>query len=163
MTGRGYFLWVAGCGWLRSCAGNWSLSRCNLRRSLYFRDLRFGLSCRDGDGVSWGLGVGDAIFDSGHELWQVSLYHLLEARPKLVVEVTPGVAANRRTKIVEGIRSRSRPRGTVSSVHGDRRHHAEEVPSVQPPFSGVVTRDKNARSCVGSPPHKTVAHRRVIT
>ena len=88
------------------------------------------LSCRGGDAVPQGLGVADAIFDPGHELRDVDPHHLLDAGPKLVVEVTPRIAANRRTKIVERIRSRSRPIGTVSSVHSDRGQHAEKVPSV---------------------------------
>jgi hypothetical protein len=87
---------------------------------------------------------GDTLSDSGHELRREALHHLPDARPKFVEDVHPRVAANRRAKIVECIRGGSRPIWTVGGVDSDRRQHSEEIPSVQPPLSGVVTRDKNA-------------------
>jgi len=93
----------------------------------------------------------------------VALYHLPDTRPKLVEEVDPRVAANRRTKSSERRRSGSRPIWTVSSGDSDRSQHPEEIGRVQYPLSGVVTRDENARSCVGGPAQKAAAARRVIT
>src|ERR1035437_4409968 len=120
-------------------------------------------SGRGGDDFPRVLVVGDALFDPRHELRCVALHHLPYASPKLVVDVDPRVAANRRTKIVECLRSGSRPIWTVSSVNSDRSQHSEDIPSVQPPLPGVVTRDKNARSCVGGPTHKAVTGRSVVT
>src|ERR1017187_1167673 len=120
-------------------------------------------SGRDGDNVPRVLVVGDAFFDPRHELRCEALHHLLDARSKLVEDVHPRVAANRRTKIVECRRSGSRPVWTVSSSTSDRSQHPEEILSVQPRLSRVVTRDKNARSCVGGPAHKAAAGRSVIT
>jgi len=82
--------------------------------------------------------------------------------PKLVEEVHPGVAANRRTKIVERCRRGARPIWTVSSGDSDRSQHPEEIRGVQPPLSRVVARDKNARSGVRGPVHKATAAGRVI-
>src|SRR6266550_6273218 len=114
------------------------------------------LSCRSGTDFPWGL-VGDGRSDSEYELRRVAFYHLQDARLKLVQEVESRVAANRRTKIVECPRSGARPIGTVSSVDRDRCQYPEEIRSVQPALSGIVARDKNARSCVGGPAHKAGA------
>src|SRR5208337_2818053 len=121
------------------------------------------LPCRDEDGVPRDLVVGDALSDSGHKFRREALHHLPDAGSKFVEDVHPRVAAKRRTKIVEWHRSGARPIWTVSSVDRDRGQHAEEIPGVQPPLSRLVTRDKNARSCVGGPAHKAVASRSVIT
>ena len=122
--------------------------------------LRANLALND---LPRGVVVGDARFDPRHELRCVALQHLPDARPKLVIDVHPRVAANRRTKIAECRRSGSRPRWTVSRVGSDRSQHPEEIRGVQPPLSGAVTRDKNARSCVRGPAHKAAAGRWVIT
>src|SRR6266404_5395431 len=103
------------------------------------------------------LVVGDALFDPGHEPRCVGVHHLPDARPKLVEDVDSRVAANRRPKVVECPRSGARPIWTVSSGNSNRSYYTEEIRSVQPCLSEVVTRDKNARSCVGGPAHKAVA------
>src|SRR5271157_2801312 len=121
------------------------------------------LSCRDEDGVPRDLVVGDALSDSGYKLRREALHHLPDAGSKFVEDVNPRVAANRRTKIVEWRRSGPRPIWTVSSVDSNRSQHPVEVRNVQPPLPGVVTCDKNTRSCVGGPAHKGVASRSVIT
>ncbi len=131
-------------------------------RGHYLGGVGTTLSCRSGDDVPRGL-VGDGRSDPGHELWRVAPYDLQDARAKLVEEVQSRVAANRRTEIVECLRTGARPIGTVSSVDRDRSQHSEEIRSVQPPLAGVVTGDENARSCVGGPAHKAAAGRRVIT
>ncbi len=66
-------------------------------------------SFRGGDDVSRGLVVGDVLFDLRHELRRVALHHLPDARPELVEEVDPCIAANRRTKSLERRRWGSRP------------------------------------------------------
>jgi hypothetical protein len=106
------------------------------------------LSCRSGDDFPRRLVVGDALSDPRRELRCVALHHLPDARPKLVEEVHPRVAANRRTKIVERCRRGTRPIWTVSSGDSDRSQSPKEIRSVQPPLSGVVTR-KIALSYVG--------------
>src|ERR1017187_1042054 len=121
------------------------------------------LSCRDGDDDARGLVVGDTLFDPRHERRGEALHHLPDARLKLVEDIDPRVAANRRTKIVERRRSGARPIWTVSSGASDRSQHPEEIRSVQPSLSGVVARDKNARSCVSGSAHKAAAGRREIT
>jgi len=122
---------------------------------------------RAGDNFPRVLVVGDALFDFKHEPRRVALDHLPDARPKLVEDVHPRVAANRRTKIVERRRSGARPIWTRSIVDSDRTECPTECPkeirSVQPPLSRVVTRDENARSCVGGPAHNAAAGRRAIT
>ena len=105
----------------------------------------------------------DALFDPGHEPRRVGVHHLPDAGPELMEDVDSRVAANRRPKIVECPRSGARPIWTVSSGDSDRSQHPQEIRSVQPCLSGVVTRDKNTRSCVGGPAHEAVARRRVIT
>src|SRR6202521_5791376 len=90
------------------------------------------------------LVAGDALFDPGHELRGVGLHHLPDARPKLMEDVDPRIAAHRRPKIVECPRSGARPIWTVSSGNRNRGQHSEEIRSVQPPLPGVVTRNKNA-------------------
>src|SRR5271156_3824190 len=57
-------------------------------------------SCRDGGDIPRDLVAGDARFDPRHELRCEALHHLPDAWPKLVENVHPRVAANRRTKIV---------------------------------------------------------------
>ncbi len=110
-----------------------------------------------------GLAVPDALLDPGHDLRPVAPHHFSKARLKLVEEVKPRVAANRRTKIVERHRSGSRPIGTVSRVDHDRSQQPEEKRSVQAPLAGLVTRDEIARSGVSDPAHEGVAGRRGIT
>src|SRR5258706_6176830 len=107
--------------------------------------------------------VGNGRSHPGHELRCVALYHLPDARPKLVVKVETRIAAHRRTKIVDCRRSGSRPIGAVSRGDCDRSQRPEKIRSVQPALAGVVTGDKNARSCVGGPAHKAAAGRRSIT
>src|ERR1035441_10108210 len=89
------------------------------------------LSCRDGYYVPPRLVVGDTLSDPEHELRCEAFHRLPDARPKFVEDVHPRVAANRRPKIVECIRGRSRPIWTVGSVDSDRGQHSEEIPSVQ--------------------------------
>jgi hypothetical protein len=63
--------------------------------------------------------VDDAPCDPEHEVRRVALRYLADARAELVEEIEPRVAAERRTQIVERIRSGSRPIWTVSVVCGD--------------------------------------------
>jgi len=129
--------------------------------TMLVRTLR-KLSCRDRDDARRALVAGDTLCDPRYELRCEAPDHLVDARPKLVEDVHPRVAANRRTKIVECRRSGSRPIWTVSTVDSDRTQHSEQIRSVQPSLSGGVTRDENARNCVSSPAQKGAASRRVI-
>src|SRR5436190_9760938 len=93
----------------------------------------------------------------------MALQHLSNARPKLVEDVYPGVAANGGTEIFERGRSGPRPIGTISSGDGRRSQHSQEIRRVHCFVSGVVAGDQNARGGVGGPTHNAVAGRRVIT
>lgn len=140
----------------------WGFRRALSPVSREWADRREHLSGRTGDDFPQVLVVGDTVFDFQHELRRVALYHLPDARSKLVEEVDPRVVANRRTKIVERRRRGARPIWTVSIVESNRTQYPEKIRSVQSLLPGVVTRDTNTRSCVGGPAHEAAAGRRVI-
>ena len=64
--------------------------------------------------------MGYALSDFRRERRRVALYHLPDARLKLVEEVDARVVANRRTEIVERRRSGARPIRTASAMDGNQ-------------------------------------------
>jgi len=89
------------------------------------------LSCA-GDDFPWIRVAACCTLRSRISLPGVALYHLPDTWREFVEEVDSRIAADRRTKIGETRRGRTRPIGTVGGVDSDRSQRSEEIGTVQP-------------------------------